>query len=539
MAPRSSFSTAVASARRRSAWSAWVATTTRSKVSRVVVRRADVDAVVVADRPPSPRWRGGRRAAGRPARRRRSPSRRPRCARSASPAARACRGGRGTGTGGGPGSRPRRGRRRTRRRRPGVARSAGRSSRRSPGREELAPGGVRLVGRLRLEQCPRRSVEARHLREHPQEPRDRRPGAAGPGRRASPRPPAYDRPQASQVMLMLISVGRVGTPSSREQAQQMGVGALVVHDEAAVDAQRPTVCGGDVVGVRVAAEARVGLEHGDVVGRGQHVGGGQAGHAGSDRRRPWGAPSLLGPGWLSHLLPFGAGVGSPALCSWPFTEGLSNVCLEVRSMHKVCQRFGETRGDRPHRHRRPARRRGVRLPRATSRPPSEWDPGTVRTTRESGDGGVGTTYHNVSRFLGRATELTYVVTEHEPPVLLRLRGENKTVVAHDTMTLVETPTGGTELTYRAEFSSRGWPGLSRRWRRRPSAGWATRPSAGSAPRWRPLLDSTNHVHDQARRGAHRGQLADPAGLGAAVRHRARRTGPRRATGSTTPRPCML
>ena len=60
----------------------------------------------------------------------------------------------------------------------------------------------------------------------------------------------------------------------------------------------------------------------------------------------------------------------------------------------------------------------------------EWDPGTVRTTRVSGDGGVGTTYRNVSKFLGRETELTYVVTEHRPPELLELRGENKTVVAH-------------------------------------------------------------------------------------------------------------
>ena len=32
---------------------------------------------------------------------------------------------------------------------------------------------------------------------------------------------------------------------------------------------------------------------------------------------------------------------------------------------------------------------------------NEWDPGTVRTTRVSGDGGVGTTYHNVSKFAGR------------------------------------------------------------------------------------------------------------------------------------------
>lgn len=85
----------------------------------------------------------------------------------------------------------------------------------------------------------------------------------------------------------------------------------------------------------------------------------------------------------------------------------------------------------------------------------EWDPGTIRTTRASGDGGVGTRYHNVSRFLGRETELTYVVEQVEAPRLFRLRGENATVVAHDTMTLTPTGSGGTEVTYRAEFELKG------------------------------------------------------------------------------------
>ena len=79
----------------------------------------------------------------------------------------------------------------------------------------------------------------------------------------------------------------------------------------------------------------------------------------------------------------------------------------------------------------------------------EWDPGTVRTTRESGDGGVGTRYHNVSKFLGRKTELTYVVEESSPHQRLRLRGENATVVSLDTMTMAPIQGGGTELTYRA------------------------------------------------------------------------------------------
>ena len=86
---------------------------------------------------------------------------------------------------------------------------------------------------------------------------------------------------------------------------------------------------------------------------------------------------------------------------------------------------------------------------------TEWDPGTVRTTRHSGDGGPGTRYHNVSRFLGRQTELTYVVEELDPGRRLRLRGENRTVLAHDTMTFAPTPSGGTAVTYRAEFELKG------------------------------------------------------------------------------------
>jgi hypothetical protein len=40
---------------------------------------------------------------------------------------------------------------------------------------------------------------------------------------------------------------------------------------------------------------------------------------------------------------------------------------------------------------------------------TDWDPGTVTTVRLHGDGGVGTTYLNTSGFLGRQTELRYVM----------------------------------------------------------------------------------------------------------------------------------
>ncbi len=85
---------------------------------------------------------------------------------------------------------------------------------------------------------------------------------------------------------------------------------------------------------------------------------------------------------------------------------------------------------------------------------TDWDPGTVRTERTSGDGGVGTRYHNVSKFLGRQTELDYRVVEFAPNEKLALRGENATVVALDTMTLSGSAER-TTVTYRAAFEFKG------------------------------------------------------------------------------------
>jgi carbon monoxide dehydrogenase subunit G len=81
---------------------------------------------------------------------------------------------------------------------------------------------------------------------------------------------------------------------------------------------------------------------------------------------------------------------------------------------------------------------------------NEWDPGTIETTRISGDGGVGTTYANTSEFMGRRTSLEYETTIVERPGKLQFRGRNKTATATDTMTF--TPDGvGTRIHYRADF----------------------------------------------------------------------------------------
>ena len=85
---------------------------------------------------------------------------------------------------------------------------------------------------------------------------------------------------------------------------------------------------------------------------------------------------------------------------------------------------------------------------------TEWDPGTVVTVNHHGDGGVGTTYLNTSTFLGRKTQLTYIVGEFIPRERIRLRAENKTVIAVDTMTFRSTD-AGTQVTYTPEFTFKG------------------------------------------------------------------------------------
>jgi hypothetical protein len=85
---------------------------------------------------------------------------------------------------------------------------------------------------------------------------------------------------------------------------------------------------------------------------------------------------------------------------------------------------------------------------------TEWDPGTVVTRLVSGEGGVGTIYANTSKFMGRVTQLEYVVMKYELDSLIQLRGENKTVVGTDTISIRATA-NGCEVNYTAEFQFHG------------------------------------------------------------------------------------
>ncbi|RUP34841.1 MAG: polyketide cyclase [Mycolicibacterium sp.] len=86
---------------------------------------------------------------------------------------------------------------------------------------------------------------------------------------------------------------------------------------------------------------------------------------------------------------------------------------------------------------------------------TQWDPGTIRTERIAGDGGVGTRYANTSRFAGRTSEITYEVTSLTPGQSIELRGVNRYLVARDTITVVR-HVDGTAVTYRIRFAFQGW-----------------------------------------------------------------------------------
>ena len=84
----------------------------------------------------------------------------------------------------------------------------------------------------------------------------------------------------------------------------------------------------------------------------------------------------------------------------------------------------------------------------------EWDPGTKTCVRTSGDGGVGTTYRNVSSFLGREAEVTYTTAELAPPTRVHMRGTNEQFEGHDVFSIRESGRGA-EVTYHAEFAFSG------------------------------------------------------------------------------------
>ena len=85
----------------------------------------------------------------------------------------------------------------------------------------------------------------------------------------------------------------------------------------------------------------------------------------------------------------------------------------------------------------------------------DWDPGTQSCERQdSGPIQVGSTWRNVSRFLGRETVLEYRL-EALQPRHITLVGSNKTTTSTDDITVRDAPPNGSEVTYRARIELRG------------------------------------------------------------------------------------
>ena len=85
----------------------------------------------------------------------------------------------------------------------------------------------------------------------------------------------------------------------------------------------------------------------------------------------------------------------------------------------------------------------------------QWDPSTITTKKVSGEGGIGTVYVNTSRFAGRTSDITYEVVSLTDGESIELRGQNKFLVARDTIT-VRPYRSGTWVSYRVRFAFQGW-----------------------------------------------------------------------------------
>lgn len=88
---------------------------------------------------------------------------------------------------------------------------------------------------------------------------------------------------------------------------------------------------------------------------------------------------------------------------------------------------------------------------------STWDPGTpVVEKRSEGPAAVGHRYHAEAEFRGERRPIEYEIEELRPGHI-RLRGENKTLVAFDSMDVVPSTSipGGSDVTYTAEFDLKG------------------------------------------------------------------------------------
>ena len=119
----------------------------------------------------------------------------------------------------------------------------------------------------------------------------------------------------------------------------------------------------------------------------------------------------------------------------------------------------------------------------------DWDPGTQSCERQdSGPVQVGSTWRNVSKFLGRETVLDYRL-EALQPGHITLIGSNKTAASTDDITVRDASPSGRESPIGPISSCTGLPNWANRSLRRLWNGWETPPPPDTAGRRRPLSGS--------------------------------------------------
>ncbi|MEO9138185.1 MAG: SRPBCC family protein [Jatrophihabitans sp.] len=84
----------------------------------------------------------------------------------------------------------------------------------------------------------------------------------------------------------------------------------------------------------------------------------------------------------------------------------------------------------------------------------EWDPGTQSCDRiDEGPIAVGSSWHNVSKILGKSTDLTYTLDSLTDDTIV-LVGKNDTATSTDTIT-VRAAGAGSEITYHVDLDMHG------------------------------------------------------------------------------------
>jgi len=85
----------------------------------------------------------------------------------------------------------------------------------------------------------------------------------------------------------------------------------------------------------------------------------------------------------------------------------------------------------------------------------DWDPGTQSCERQdAGPVHVGSTWRNVSKFMGRETVLDYRLQNLQPD-RVTLVGSNKTASSTDDITVIDKPPSACEITYQARIELHG------------------------------------------------------------------------------------